>query len=591
MRTMMKPAVGRWLLLPATAALLFACGRDAGGPTAPLSSPEVPVVAAQAIGAVIPGFYWLSPIQPPLASYPGAFDGARSPTIDVCRWNGSACVGAIVATFSRAAGTILVDNAAQVYRADWTTAGLVAGVTYRIQVSEQAALVAFADARVPAAGETPAQLTRQGIVPLGNSSRLPIRFRLERVAAAPTVTITSPANGTTFPVGTSITLTGTATDPSQGNLSAQIVWQSSQVVGSLGTGASITPTLGGGRHTITASVTNAGGVTATASIQIVVSIVTIPATLNVPYGGTASLPITLTQAAPAGGITFSVTSATPGNVGVSTPNVTIAAGQQSANVTLQGVAPGTSAVTVSNVDYGSATTQVSTTANLNIVQTSVSFAAGRTQQISIELESQGAVIAAPPGDIVVTLVAADPACVSAPSTVTIPAGLVSIVADLTYGGTATTPCTTQVTASVASIPAIAGDAVSATVSPSPTMTFGLGGSRLGAGLRGNLSTIFLAAPAPAGGVTVTLTSSNASVLLLSDNGATTVGAGSTTLSIAAGGSSASFYTHGNTGAAGSATLSAAAPGYATATSTSITVASAAVDIISLPTSTTTLSLD
>src|SRR6185369_8534952 len=108
--------------------------------------------------------------------------------------------------------------------ADWTTSDLASGVNYRIQVFEQTSLIGFADARVPAAGETPAQLTAQGIVPLGNSSRLPIRFRLERVAAAaPTVTITSPANGTVFPVGAPITLTGTATDPIQGNLSAQIV--------------------------------------------------------------------------------------------------------------------------------------------------------------------------------------------------------------------------------------------------------------------------------------------------------------------------------------------------------------------------------
>ncbi|MEO5818683.1 MAG: Ig-like domain-containing protein [Gemmatimonadaceae bacterium] len=591
MRTTMIPAAGRWLLLSASAAAIFACGKDAISPTAPFASPQPPVAAAEAIGALIPGFYWLSPIQPMLASYPGTFDGARSPTIDVCRWNGTACVGPVVATFSRTAGTISVDNAGQLYRADWTTAGLAAGVNYRIQVSEQATLIAFADARVPAVGETPAQLTQQGIVPLGNSSRLPMRFRLERVAAAPTVTITSPATGSVFPVGSPITLTGTASDPVQGNLSAQIVWQSSQVSGALGTGASISPTLGGGRHTITASVTNSSGITASSSIQVVVSIVSLPATLNVPYGGTASLPITLTQGAPVGGITFTVSSAAPGVVGVTTTTVTIPAGQQSANATVQGVAPGTAAVTVSNVDYGSATSQVSTTANLNIVQTSVSFAAGRTDQISIALESQGADIAAPPGGIVVTLVAANPACVAAPSTVTIPAGLVSVVADFTYGGTAATPCTTQVTASVATIPAITGDAVSVTVSPSPTMTFNLGESRLGAGLRGNLSTIFLAAPAPAGGVTVALTSSNAGVLLVSNDGPTTVGTGSATLSIAAGASSASFYMHGNNGAAGTATLSATAPGYATETSTPITVASTAIDIVSLPTTTTTLTPD
>src|SRR4029078_850127 len=124
-------------------------------------------------------------------------------------------------------------------------------------------------------------------------------------------------------------------------------------------------------------------------------------------------------------------------------------GQQSANVTVQGVAPGPGTVTVSNASFGTASSQVSTTANLDITVASVHFAAGRTQQITIDLQSQGVDIAAPAGGIAVTLVSTNPACCAVTAPVTLPAGLVSIVADLTYGGTATLPCTAQVNASVA----------------------------------------------------------------------------------------------------------------------------------------------
>ncbi len=581
-------------LLPFAAGALFAaCGEHA--PTNPLAAPGQHAASiADARNGGVAGFYFLPPISPALPSYPGTFDATRSPRIEICRWNGAACVGPLVATYSRAANTISLDANAQLYRADWPTVGLAQGVLHRIRVLEGATELGHADAQVPSAGQSPAALTAQGIVPLGNSSRLAIRFRLEVPVVtngAPVVTITAPANNAVVPSGTPLTLTATAIDPEQGDISSQVIWRSSQLPTPLGTGSSISVTLAGGRHTITASATDAGGLTTTVSIQVVVSIISVPQTLNIPYGGTASLPITLSEPAPAGGLVLTVSSSAPTLVGVSTQTVTIGAGLQSANATLQGVAPGAAVITVSSVDYGSATSQAATTASLNIAQANVSFAQGRTEQITISLESVGVAIAAPPGGIVVTLTSANPACVAATSPVTIPAGLVSTTADLTYGGTATTPCATQVTAAVPSVPSISTDFMTANVQTAPALTVNLGATRVGAGLRAALSSVSLRAPAPVGGVTLTITSSNPAALFVSNGNAGSVGSASATVFVPSGGTSALYYTHGLEGASGTATVNVSAPGYASTTSGAITVAGTVLEFISLPAATTVLTPD
>jgi VCBS repeat-containing protein len=74
----------------------------------------------------------------------------------------------------------------------------------------------------------------------------------------PTVTITAPADGSTFVDGDPITFTGTASDSEDGNLTASLTWTSSRD-GTIGSGGSFTTTaLSPGTHTITASVTDSG---------------------------------------------------------------------------------------------------------------------------------------------------------------------------------------------------------------------------------------------------------------------------------------------------------------------------------------------
>ncbi len=87
-------------------------------------------------------------------------------------------------------------------------------------------------------------------------------------AGAPTVTITNPADGSSFGDGDNINFTGTAIDPQDGDISGSIVWNSS-IDGNFGSGASVnTSTLSIGSHTITASATDSDTLTGTDQISI-----------------------------------------------------------------------------------------------------------------------------------------------------------------------------------------------------------------------------------------------------------------------------------------------------------------------------------
>ena len=90
------------------------------------------------------------------------------------------------------------------------------------------------------------------------------------VNTAPLVGISQPASGTTVLVGASIAFTGTATDAQDGNMSANLVW-TSNTQGQIGTGASFSFSgLTVGSHTITAAVTDSGGLPGSAAVIVIV---------------------------------------------------------------------------------------------------------------------------------------------------------------------------------------------------------------------------------------------------------------------------------------------------------------------------------
>lgn len=88
--------------------------------------------------------------------------------------------------------------------------------------------------------------------------------------AAPQVTITAPADGSSFPQGTAIGFAGTATDQEDGNLTAGLAWTSSRD-GVIGSGGSFSATLSTGTHTVTAAVTDSGGLHGSSSITVTVT--------------------------------------------------------------------------------------------------------------------------------------------------------------------------------------------------------------------------------------------------------------------------------------------------------------------------------
>ncbi len=85
----------------------------------------------------------------------------------------------------------------------------------------------------------------------------------------PAVTILAPVDGSVIFAGQTATLRGTALDATDGDRSAALLWSSDRA-GSLGTGGTVSATLGPGSHTITASVTDAGGLTGSARVTLVV---------------------------------------------------------------------------------------------------------------------------------------------------------------------------------------------------------------------------------------------------------------------------------------------------------------------------------
>ncbi|MCP4980954.1 MAG: PQQ-binding-like beta-propeller repeat protein, partial [Gammaproteobacteria bacterium] len=90
--------------------------------------------------------------------------------------------------------------------------------------------------------------------------------------AAPTASITAPANGSSYTEGDSITFSGTASDAEDGDLSASLSWSSS-LDGVIGTGASLNlTTLSVGSHTVTATVTDSGGLSPTPVPSITVTV-------------------------------------------------------------------------------------------------------------------------------------------------------------------------------------------------------------------------------------------------------------------------------------------------------------------------------
>jgi len=95
----------------------------------------------------------------------------------------------------------------------------------------------------------------------------------------PTVVITSPANGATYPLGSTISLSGSAYDSQDGDLTSQIQWSTNGLSGllPLGVGSLLTHTLDAlGTQTFVANITDSGNLTGSSQVSVTVTVLSAP---------------------------------------------------------------------------------------------------------------------------------------------------------------------------------------------------------------------------------------------------------------------------------------------------------------------------
>jgi hypothetical protein len=308
-----------------------------------------------------------------------------------------------------------------------------------------------------------------------------------------------------------------------------------------------------GTVTITANASGySQGSTSVTTTSSLISLGTIP---TIAPDQNASLPVSLSTNAPIGGVTINFTSSNTA-IATVTPSIFVPEGQRlpaGNNPQVIGVGIGTAQITATAIGFAQDTRSVVVTVTASFNPTSVSTVVTRTTNISLKLSAP-----APAGGITFNLSSDDPLIATLPSTATIPAGESLVWIDVTGTGAGNT----TLRASAAGI-----NEATATVNVSAA-NITLNDLTLGKDLQASTHAS-LSAPAPTGGLEVTITSADPAKVLLSVN-ETSVGTQSITLNVAAGTSSTpSFYVQA-LDSSGSVQITVSASGY-TSDSSSVTM--------------------
>ena len=262
----------------------------------------------------------------------------------------------------------------------------------------------------------------------------------------------------------------------------------------------------------------------------------LPGSTFVPRGVAEPVAVGLWDPAPAGSVTVTLVSGAPATATV-TPSVVIPAGATATPATLTGVASGLTTITASAAGFPSRTMTVTVGVSLALPGAlSVTRGAGRDFDVTLSEP-------APAGGVAVTLVSGSPATATVTPAVVIPAGV-----------TATPATVTGVAARLTTVTASAAGVQGATmlVIVNEPGTLLLPASLAVAQGASQDFPVSLSAPAPSGGVTVTLTSSDSNVATVTP-----------AVLIPAGGTSVTATVTGV--AAGLATITASAPGFQSGT--------------------------
>jgi hypothetical protein len=280
-----------------------------------------------------------------------------------------------------------------------------------------------------------------------------------------------------------------------------------------------------------------------------------PATINLPptttlsMGQSVAFPVTLGSPAPAGGITVTLSSSDTATVTVSPSSIFIAGGSvsPSAQPQITAVDIGSTNINASADGYGPASGTAVVSATFTFSLPNLTVAEGTTQNVTIVLST-----VAPPAGFFAKLTSDNPAVAIVPGLVGFhPDG--SSVSSSTIGVTGVGPGTTLVHASA--LPFIPDTAIPVTVVV-PGMISIPGNVSLGV-TQSVPFPVQLGTPAPAGGVTVTLLSSDQATAIVSPS----------PVFIAAGSTTPATQPQLTGEAAGNATITASAIGYSPASAT------------------------
>lgn len=159
---------------------------------------------------------------------------------------------------------------------------------------------------------------------------------------------------------------------------------------------------------------------ATADISVKAAALVLPASAVVSPGSTISIPINLTKPAPVGGLAINLAI---DNAGVATvpASIVVAEGDSVVNVDITGLIPGMAIITVTAIDYDSATTALTVdTIAIDfdpVISGTLTIPQEMTRQLRVKLSKP-----APPGGLTIDLSSSDDASLTVtPSQVTIPA--------------------------------------------------------------------------------------------------------------------------------------------------------------------------
>lgn len=306
------------------------------------------------------------------------------------------------------------------------------------------------------------------------------------------------------------------------------------------TGSFTYTSVGAGSTTLRASAaTYTDGTASETTTSTAISLGTLP---SLTLGTSQNLALTLTQPAPAGGLTVALGSSNSSVVTV-TPSVSFAGGSTTPSVTPQilGKAFGTATITATASGYAPDARSVTLSATTSLTQ-DIAIARGYSVMATLSLSQ------APSSSLVFTLKSDNTAVATIPGTVTLPSGQTSVTFSV-YGsgvGSTTIRASASGVSDVTSSVNVTGSASILNGSPAAML----------------YTPATLALNSAAAPVSITLTSSNPGVLLLSSDPALP-GTASITLTNVTG-ASATFYEQGQT--QGTSMLTLSSTSYATVTS-------------------------